>query len=70
MECGVSLLFPAHLAEAVEYVDCISSEGFDTPNECPGYDTKLHQMTGAHKKYTMKRYICHLSKHPSLFELF
>ena len=23
-----------------EYTDCISAEGLDFPNECPGYDTK------------------------------
>ena len=26
---------------AVEYIDCISAEGKDFLNECPGYDTKL-----------------------------
>ena len=25
---------------AVEYTDCISSEGKEPPKECPGYDTK------------------------------
>ena len=25
---------------AVEYTDCFSAEGQDSPNECPGYDTK------------------------------
>ena len=30
----------ARLAGAVEYTDCISAEGYVTPNECPGYDTK------------------------------
>ena len=29
-----------HSAEAVEYTDCISAEGYDSPNECPGYDIK------------------------------
>ena len=24
----------------VEYIDCISAEGHDSPNECPGYDIK------------------------------
>ena len=28
------------VAGAVEYTDCISAEGQDSPNECPGYDTK------------------------------
>ena len=27
-------------AEVVEYTDCISSEQYDHPNVCPGYDTK------------------------------
>ena len=27
-------------AEATEYNDCISAEGSDSPNGCPGYDTK------------------------------
>ena len=27
-------------AGALEYTDCISAEGYDSPNECPGYDTK------------------------------
>ena len=27
-------------AGAVEYTDSISAEGFDSPNECPRYDTK------------------------------
>ena len=26
-------------AGAAEYADCISAEGLDSPNECPGYDT-------------------------------
>ena len=30
----------AHLAGAVEYTDFISAEKLDSPNECPGYDTK------------------------------
>ena len=30
----------AQLAGAVEYTDCISAEGKDSPNECPRYDTK------------------------------
>ena len=25
---------------AEEYTDCISSEGYDSPNKYPGYDTK------------------------------
>ena len=24
----------------VEYTDCTSAEGLDSPNKCPGYDTK------------------------------
>ena len=31
-------------AGAVEYADCISTEGYDPLNECPGYETKLHLM--------------------------
>ena len=27
-------------AGAVEYIDCFSAERRDSPNECPGYDTK------------------------------
>ena len=27
-------------AGAVEYTDFTSAEGWDPPNECPGYDTK------------------------------
>ena len=30
----------AQFAEAVEYTECISAEGLDPTNECPGYDTK------------------------------
>ena len=30
----------AQLVGAVEYTDCISAEGSDSPNEYPGYDTK------------------------------
>ena len=28
------------MAEAVEYTDCLSAEGEDSPNECLRYDTK------------------------------
>ena len=31
-DCRVSL--------GVDYTDCISAEGKNSPNECPGYDTK------------------------------
>ena len=24
---------------SVEYTDCISAEGLDSPNQCPGYNT-------------------------------
>ena len=27
-------------AEAEEYTDSISAEGFNSPNRCPGYETK------------------------------
>ncbi len=30
----------AQSAEVVEYTDCTSSQGYDLPNECRGYDTK------------------------------
>ena len=30
----------AQSAGAAKYTDCISAEGYDSPNECPGYDTK------------------------------
>ena len=33
-------MYTAQLAGAVEYTDCISVEGSDSPNECPGYHTK------------------------------
>ena len=28
------------MAGAVEYTDCTSAEGYDSPNECPVYDAK------------------------------
>ena len=31
----------AQFAEAMEYPECISAEGYDFPNECHGYDIKL-----------------------------
>ena len=30
----------AQSAGAVEYTDCTFAEGWDTPQKCPGYDTK------------------------------
>ena len=30
----------AQSAGAVKYTNCISAEGLDSPNECPGYDIK------------------------------
>ena len=30
----------AQSAAAAEYTDCVSEERLDSPNECPGYDTK------------------------------
>ena len=30
----------AQSAGAVEYTNCISAEGYDCPDACPGYDTK------------------------------
>ena len=30
----------AQLVGASEYIDCISTERQDFPNECPGFDTK------------------------------
>ena len=30
----------AHSAGAVEYTDCITAVGYNSPNECPVYDTK------------------------------
>ena len=30
----------AQLAGVAEYINCFSAEGYDFPNECPGYDTK------------------------------
>ena len=32
--------YMAKLAGAAKYTDCISAEGQDSSNECPGYDTK------------------------------
>ena len=32
----------AKLAWAVEYTDCTSAEGYDSPNKCRGYDTKQY----------------------------
>ena len=34
------IFFFAQSAGAIEHTDCISAEGQDSPNECPGYDTK------------------------------
>ena len=28
------------MGEGVEYTDCISAEGENTPNDCPGYNIK------------------------------
>ena len=36
----INTKYLAQSAGAVEYTDCTSAEGYDTPNECPGYDTK------------------------------
>ena len=38
----VTIQLIAQSAEAVEYTDCFSAEGYDPPppNGCPGYDTK------------------------------
>ena len=33
----------AQSADAAEYTNCISAEGYDSPNICPGYDTKPSQ---------------------------
>ena len=33
-------MYLAQLVGAVEYTKCISAEGYDSPNECPGYDIK------------------------------
>ena len=38
--CTCHLLDTAQLAGAIKYIDCISAEGQESPNECPGYDTK------------------------------
>ena len=37
----------AQSAEAVEYTDCISAEGLDSPKECPGNDTKQSDGEGS-----------------------
>ena len=35
-----SLFMVTQSVGAVEYTDCIYAEGQDSPNECPGYETK------------------------------
>ena len=35
-----SIVLVAQSAWTVEYTDCISAKALDSPNECPGYDTK------------------------------
>ena len=30
----------AQLSGVLEYTNCISAKGYDSPNKCPGYDTK------------------------------
>ena len=35
------MLLPAQSASAFEYTDCISAEGWGSPNEFPKYYTKL-----------------------------
>ena len=35
-----TVLRMTQLAGAAEYTECISAEGQDSPNECPGHDTK------------------------------
>ena len=39
VKIGLYALF-AQSAEAVECTNCISAEGWDSPNKCSGYDTK------------------------------
>ena len=34
------MIFLAQKAEATEYTDCNSAEVLDSPDECPGIDTK------------------------------
>ena len=34
----------AQSAAAVEYTDCISAEGLNSPNESPVYDTKQYEV--------------------------
>ena len=36
----VTKFYLAQSAGAVEYTNCISAEGWDSPNKCPRYDTK------------------------------
>ena len=36
----------AQSAGALEYTDCFSAEGLDSPYECPGYDTKTIWLWG------------------------
>ena len=39
MKC-FSLILLAQSAGSVEDTNCMSAEGLDSPNECPGYDIK------------------------------
>ena len=36
----------AQSAGAVDYIDFISAEGKDSPNDCPGYNTKQFEIQG------------------------
>ena len=35
-----SIFNRAQWAGTAEYTDCVSAKGENSPNECPGYDTK------------------------------
>ena len=40
---SILFFFVVQSAGVAEYTDCISAEGQDPTNECPGHDTKQFQ---------------------------
>ena len=46
-----------------EYIDCISAEGLDFPNECPVYDTKQSDGEASVMLWAMwSTFYCHHSQ--------
>ena len=43
--------FIAQSAGAIKYTDCISAEGYNSPNECPKYDIKQYLVNAGHHFY-------------------